>query len=200
MSVFGPVVTGAHVEQAAILTLKTWLQTYVAELERQTGRDPESVPMPRAWGTVNEFEKWPEDQMPVALIISPGLEPNTPVAEGRGTYRAKWVLGVAIVCSARDEAQTNSLAKFYAAAVRATILQNPSLGGFARGVQWVGESYTDLPKVDERTLGTGQVIFSVEVGEVVDEKAGMRTPPDDPYTQPEWPTVETPEVALQGKD
>src|SRR5262245_7939817 len=100
MTIFRRILTTHEVETRAIPGLTKWVPTYPAELERQTEREPGSLPVPRAWTTATSFDKWPEDQLPAVLVISPGLlEP--PNGEGDGSYRAKYSLGIGVITSAR---------------------------------------------------------------------------------------------------
>jgi hypothetical protein len=77
----GAVVTGRDVELAALALLQRWSGTYLAEMERQSGRAPASLPRVRGWATAADFETWPEDQVPRVLLVSPGLL-GPPMADG----------------------------------------------------------------------------------------------------------------------
>jgi hypothetical protein len=178
-SEIGAVVTGRDVELAALALLQRWAGTYLAEMERQSGRVPGSLPRPRAWATAADFETWPEDQVPRVLLVSPGLlEP--PKAAGQGTYRVTWSLGLGVVVSAATMDETMVLAKLYTAALRAALVQHPSLEGFAAGVDWLDENYDDLPSIDTRSLGAGQAIFGIHVDDVSRRWNGPVTPSDPP--------------------
>jgi hypothetical protein len=196
----GPIITGRNVELAAVAMLKRWSGTYLAEMERQTQRNPGSLPRVRAWTTSPDFETWPEDQIPRVLIVSPGLL-QPPAAGGEGTYRATWSLGIGVIVSARTMDETTELAKLYCAALRACMLQHQSLEGFAAGVEWLDENYDDLPSIDTRSLGAGQAIFAVQVDDVTRRWGGPVTPsePPDPDTVPlpTDPTVEDVAVEVQ---
>lgn len=181
----GPIVTGRDVERAALALLKRWSGTYLAECERQRGRPLGSLPRIRTYTTASEFEKWPEDQLPTLLLISPGLV-EQPLPDGAGVYRAKFALGVAVVVSAATMNDTAELAKLYCAAMRSALLQHQSLEGFASGIEWLDENYDDLPSEDTRSLGAGQAIFAVEVAGISRRWNGPKTPsePPDPDTLP----------------
>lgn len=191
-AIFGSLVTGTDVEQAALDTLQTWSPTYLAWVERHTGRAAQSVPAPRSWITSADFTRWPEEQLPSVLLLSPGLA-EEPSRDGRGSIRAKFALGVAVVVSARDRAETDALAKLYVAAFRAAILQHPSLGGFAEGVEWLDERYDALPGDPKRrrTLAAGQLAFRVDVRGVVEPGTGPTSPSPTPYEPQPDPTVAT---------
>lgn len=191
MSVFGPLVDGSQVEVWTRDVLRTWMATYLGELERRTGRAAGSLPLPRSYVTVNDFTRWPEDQLPAVIIVSPGLAAE-PTRRGSGDYHASWVIDVGVIVSAATHAATRDLAKLYALAVRAALLQHRSLGGNATNVDWLDESYDDLPPEPERTLAAGLGRFHVAVDGVVNTDAGTARPdpPPDPAVAPaDWPTV-----------
>lgn len=196
VEVFGHIVTSAHVEAAVIDALQTWEETYLAEIERQSGLDPHTLPKIRSWTTSRELRKWPEDQLPAVVVVSPGTVDRTHKSSDH--IAAKWLLGLAIVCSGRTQEETNQLAKFYAGAFRAALLQNPSLGGLARGVTWQSERNNEVGSESERSIASCQAIFEVDIDQSVGtERYGMTEPPDDPYDpDPTWPTVEETEVTV----
>jgi len=190
----GPIVSGRDVELAALALLRRWSGTYLAEAERQRGYAPGQLPRIRGWATSSDFEKWPEDQLPCVLLVSPGLA-EAPRPDGAGFYRASFSLGFAVIVSTATMEETAIKAKLYCAAHRACLLQHSSLEGFAAGVTWVDETYDDLDSIDTRSLGAGQAIFSVEVHGFAARWNGPTTPseppdpdtdplPTDPYVQP----------------
>lgn len=180
-SAIGPLITAHDVVSAVLETLQRWGSTYLAEGEQQTGRERGSLPRIRNWSVMPEFEKWPEDQLPAVLVLSPGLA-EAPLPDGTGLYRARFLIGIAVVVSARTLHETRELAALYTAVLRTVLLQQQSLGGFASGVNWLDENYDDLPAVDTRSLGAGQAIFAVEV-----EGLARR------WNGPPFPTGEVPE-------
>lgn len=200
-NVFGPIVTGADVEAAALATLQLWMTTYLAEIERQTGRSPHALPPIRSWEIIDDLARWPEDQVPAIVLASPGLA-GEPQKGGDGTYQATWHLIVAVIASGRDRGSSRSLAQAYGAAVRTLLLQQPSLGGFATAVEWIGERYDVLTSEVARTLAGGRLEFTVDVDDVV-SIAGAPLHPDpepDPYVDPgDWPTVVEADVTLEAR-
>lgn len=200
MTVFGPIVHAGQVEQAAEQTLRAWLPTYLREIERQHGRAQLALPAPRSWITLSQGDRpedWPESGLPAVLLMCPGLA-SQPEREGSGRYRARWDLQCGVVVSASRPAATRELAQLYGAAVRATVLQRPSLGGFAQAVTWTDEENGDMPPDDSRSLGYVAVTFTVDVLEAVDALAGPAAPaPDaDPDGQ-EWPEAAIVAVTVQ---
>jgi hypothetical protein len=136
------------------------------------------------------------------MTICIGLS-SRPRKNGEGGYMADFSVGVAAIVSAKDWDSTLSLAKQYAAASRAVMVQKPSCGGFACGVEWLDESYDDIPAADNRTLAAGMSMFVVSVDNVINRQGGPRTwpfpDPPDPGSQPgsHWPLVETVDVDVE---
>lgn len=202
--VFGRIVIASDVETALVDTLQAWLPTYLAELERRTGRDPGAVPMVKSWRRSNRFYRFPQDQLPAAIVISPGTT-GQPERRGAGTIDAWWRIGIAIVCSANTPEATNELAKLYAAAVRTAVLQQPSLAGdpadphpFAAKVLFVGEVTDDVPAEYLEVGCTAQVEFDVLVEGIADTTAGPAAPTVD--TPDDWPTVTSQHVDIEVED
>lgn len=202
MDIYGPLFSAHELEDAAIKVLMDWMPAALGKIERTYNTrlvelglgDPGSLIPPRSYRTIARFEKFPEDQIPAMVVVSPGLwEP--PIKDGEGKYRAKWQVGFAIVVEAKDAETTNAVAKLYTAATRLAILQNRGLGGTARVTDWLDETYTDVPVRGSRSLASGQGVFLAEVYDVVDYKAGPNEIPVDPLADPgEWPPVDNTQV------
>ena len=151
------VITSTHVEDAAISTLKPRLAYYCEQMK---------LPVPRAYIRAHQFDKWPEDQIPLVAVNCAGLL-DQPTRHGDGRYTARWVFGIVALCSGKNDLAVHENARIYGALIRATILQQPSLGGFALGVEWLDETYDELDVKRRRTLSTAEITFSVEVEGVV---------------------------------
>lgn len=186
-TIFGPIVTGADVEDWIFQVLQRWSCTYLAEVERQHGIEPGSLPDVRAWVPAPSFDFWPEDQVPGVLVVSTGTS-ERPLKSGDGSYRARWQIRLGVIVSAATQAQSHKLAKLYLAAHATILLQRPSLEGRANGVDWLGEEYTQIAFDDIRSIATGEALFTVQVDDVRHADAGPVTPADprDPCTDP-WP-------------
>lgn len=200
-TIFGRIVTGADVEAWSWATLRTWISTYLAEVERQSGLVAGSLQRPRGFVTAPSLDKWPEDQLPALLLISVGMS-EPPLKQGDGRFRARWEMGLACVVSARREDESRALAMRYMAALRALFVQRPSLDGNAAGTVWLGEQYDQLEYDDARSLTAGLAQFTVEVEDVVSANAGpLRAdkpldPDVDPW--PAWATAKVVGVTVEG--
>lgn len=202
--VFGRIVLGSDAETALVDTLQAWLPTYLAELERRTDRPAGAVPMVRSWRRSNRFYRFPQDQLPAAIVISPGTT-GPPERRGDGTIDAWFRLGIAIVCAANTPEATNELAKLYAAAVRTAVLQQPSLAGdpadphpFAARVIFVGETTDDVPAEYLEIGCTAQVEFDVLVEGIADATAGPAAATVEPPA--DLPVVSSQHVDIEVED
>lgn len=198
-SIFENISPGSLVQEAAAATLLKWMPTYLREIERQLSRTLGQIPAPRTYTSRNRFESFPEDQMPLCVVVSSGLV-DTPSRESDGRYNAWFSLGIGFLASARDEDAADFLSKVYAAAGRAIILQRPSLGGVASGVEWIDETYDDdVVTEDQRTMKASYVIFRIHMDDIVTRFAGPVEPDaPDPATQPgsTWPTADTIDIQV----
>lgn len=194
MSIFGTIKDANQIEVAVRDTLKNWFLTYKREFELQRGLDEDALPNPRSYVIATEVDRDAEDQLPSIVVVSPGLAPDEPMHRGDGHYVAQWSIGVGVFVSAIDRAATSRITRWYCAIIRAIMLQKASMGGIVVGTQWVDESYDELDFDDGRTIGSGQVVFWLELEDVVDRHGGPAEPTvPDPDTQPgsNWPLVDT---------
>lgn len=200
-SIFEPIFDASILEYAVIATLRKWMPTYLREIELQRNLEPGRIAAPRTYGTRNEFTTFPDEAMPIVVVVSPGLT-SEPRADGEGRYSGWWALGVGVVARADDEQHTNQLAKIYGAAVRTILIQKPTLDESweFNGIQWVDEDFTDVPVSDiERTIRASRNVFQVGVANMATKFVGPAVPTEpDPDTQPgsEWPEVETADVTV----
>ncbi len=188
-------------------TIKTWMKEYLAEAERQAGLDPRTLPEIKTFTQVNEFRNWAQDETPVCVLVSPGLS-DKPKKKGDGWYMASFDVGVAIIVQANNRENTNNLADIYGPILRQLILQQAGYGGLISGIDFEDERYNDVPETEDRAQASVQVIFSVEVPGMVNDKLGVTEPSDDPYgdgledpgEQSEAPLAESASVAVEEKE
>lgn len=199
MSLFGEIITSEQIRQAASDVISDWSQTYLAEIGRQTGREAGDLPDFRSIIAANDNDSWLEDQLPSCVVICPGMldEPRK-----HGTrYEARWALGIGVVVSARSRSETLGLVGLYTAAVRGILVQHPSVGGVASGLNLLSERYDELPNEDSRTIAAGQVLFAVDVENVIDSSQGPVQVPADPLADPgDWPQIEETIVTVETKE
>jgi hypothetical protein len=197
-SAFGPILSAFEVDHAIARCVRAWIQDYLAELSRQRGQGPDTLPAFRSIVASVEARHYPEDQLPALLIAPTGVESRGGRIErnGEGLYTARFRVDCGAVISARGNREAGRLAEDYAAAVRALLLQQlakPRWSGLegVRAVDWVGERYQALDQASDRTQARGITQLVVEVEDVT-----SRAGPDEPaYPEPIWLTdAETVEV------
>lgn len=192
---FGTIISDDVVEDAVIAVLKRWLPTYLSEVEAQRGltRGFYERPAPSSYTVRNDFDKWPEDFLPAVIVVSPGM-PDEPVKDGRRRWRGSFDIGVACVVSSLDRDETRRFAQRMGAAVRALLIDHPSLemaiGGNVRGLDWLGERNNLMPPEDERSIWANRQLFSVEVDQILERTGGPAEPEPDPQTPPPPTDVE----------
>jgi hypothetical protein len=198
-SPYGTIFGADQLEEAAKETLIKWMPTYLAEVERQRGMEPGEIPLPRSYRTVPRFDKFPEDQIPAIYLVSPGIF-GEPVKRGGGVYQVQYSLGFAVVVETRDPDSVNTMAKLYSSAIVAAIMQHRNLGfeqGKIEGVDWVDETFLDIPTQDSRSLASAQGVFVIMVNDVLTVGAGPLVPdPEVPPIDPTVPPDPLPEVGI----
>lgn len=199
--VFGPLIDARDVQRAVEATLDKWIETYLAMVERLNELDPRTLPAPESYVHKDDgtLDKRPEDQTPTIVILSPGTTGEARM-EGDGMYRATWVVNVAAIVESADPGYVSELAKLYNAVIRAALVQNGSLDGFAVSTRWRGERNDDLRSEASRSLAAGTNVFEVTVKDVVQKGAGLRQPPENPYEVAEPSTVDDVEVELKPEE
>jgi hypothetical protein len=201
-NLFERIITPEEVEQAMANTLAEWLPDYLAELERSRGYTPGQIARPKGVIVASQFAKWPPDQLPLVLILSPGTDSTPAKRKGVGAYEVSWAVSAIAIVSDIDEVESRRLASTYAGAMRAAALQHSALksaaypDGFASWLSWRGETYSDIPFEDTRSLDSCRINFSVGVKDVTTEVAGPRKPsneevPVDPGDDPIVTSVKT---------
>lgn len=201
-SAFGPLVAASDVELALLAHVQLWLADYLAEVDRRYDDDVGTLPYPRGWVISAEVEKMPEDQTPTIVVASPGLA-EPPLADGSGAYAARWEMDVAVVLSARGNRLALRLARRYALALRALVLQQQVLDDELVTVQridWIGERYDVLDSIDDRTICSATVALGVGVADVTSRNQGPMTPVLPPGNlgpdSPTWPVATDVDVSI----
>lgn len=188
---FGVILPASRIEIAAKALIAEWYDDYILEVARVLGLATDYFPLIDKGEILSlaEFEQEGRSyRSPTFIVTSPGVE-GTPVQEGDGTYRARFLLGVgmlSIVPFSPDRAGDS--AKAMAAAVRSMFLQHKSLGlDFVLGMTWLGESYDDRQTPDDQTMSEAYLRFSIDVIGVADAltiPSRTDTPLADPTVDP----------------
>jgi len=198
-SVFGPLISAVMVEDHVQAVIERWFPSYLYEIERTTGTPVGTLPELRSIVRSSEIEKFPEDQLPCLMIGSPGLT-DPPEADGGGYYTATWQLNLGVEIAAGPNRRALELARYYALALRACVIQQQQDPGLLTGVNvvridWRDERYDLLDSIDDRTVCIGRVELALTAADVLQRGLGPLDPlippqPPSPVA-PEWPTAET---------
>jgi len=182
---FGTITGGHSVQEAAYNTLQKWLPTYIAEFNRMLGSTV--LVEPFEYRHRPEFRTLPR-QAAAAILLS---VPTTvgPPEIFQTNIRANWRLEAMVyVYGTKDWQETEALTQAYAACVRACLIQQRGLGGFAETTLWDGEEYLEGEHSSGRTTGIAHVRFIVTVGNAMDMYGG---PPAPSTAAPEPLTIVT---------
>jgi len=191
-SIFEPIYVAQKLEDVIKAQIEEWMPTYIREVERQFFGQMDRIPMPKSVTSRNQFDKFPEDQLPMIVVVNSGLA-DEPIKHGDGVHTAWWAIGIGIIASASTEEASRQITDVYGAAIRALLLQKPDIGGNAAGVEWVDEIYDDLPTDDQaRSLRSARLVFRVLVDDVVTSWGGPAEPDDPDPAMPgsQWPTAD----------
>ena len=207
---FASIISRRAVEQKIIALLVEWIPTYIAELERQEGLAPASIPLPpdpslSYLGGV-DWEIWEQSWSPQwTVIVKPAGPPER--VSGAGIYHQVFnvQVGVNFVMPADapslgpiEEDSARQYADLLGMAGCAAIMQHGGIGRWPDGTTVSAKTVltafpdTSYPYPEERR--TARCVFAVQmiVTNALTEAAGPSTPPANPYASPiDWPIVVT---------
>jgi hypothetical protein len=196
MNLFGPFVNLHDVSRAVRDFHQLWFDTYLCEVERQSGYTPRYYSRDGAYRLVNMLTGRIGDISPVTIIVTRGGN-GRPERNGR-SYDLPLDIGIAHVTSSFEGDGAREAAGAFAAATVSLMLQQRSLGsalnGRLRVSSWDDIRMDDLPETEQLTRAVLRLEFTVLVKDVVDPAGGpaINTPPADPTLDPGlWPTVAT---------
>src|SRR5437899_2949617 len=136
VDIFGNVVDADTVEGYVRSALQVWIVAHLAHQERRRGLPARTLPQPRSWPTVSEFDLESHEQLPAIVIVSPGTA-GVPEHD-RGVYRITWRIEIAVVVAGNTEAQGRMLAALYLAAIKGALIQNRTLTDTVEMCRWAG--------------------------------------------------------------
>lgn len=208
MSVFGSIIPNDVIEDAVISTLRKWMPTYLSEVERQLGLEPPYYKRPEygAYTVRADFDKFPEEMLPLVVVVSPGLTDDPPKRGRDKTYSGRFQINVTCIVSSTDQTSTRHAAMRYGAAATAALIQNQSLdhgiGDRVRGIDWIGQRNREItsPEPADRTLWGIRQVFLVEVDDILSKGGGPVDPdpqPDPTAPWPDPPTADTVTVDIE---
>jgi hypothetical protein len=183
---FGPLVVETDVDRALIATLKLWLPTNLAQVERDRDLDPRTLarPVTASYSNVLEDDEFLDHSLPAILVTT--ADANNYDRGADGFYTAAFTCNVSSVVRGRTGPETREVASIFSGAVKRTLSSHPDLDGFAS--ETVLQSSSVEPVADTtdqgRYLAVGMSTWIVYVDDVLQEGAGP-TVPGDPYDDPD---------------
>lgn len=200
MSSFGEITTPPQAEKAVLATLQRWSNTYLREIERRTGREPNALPNVASWRPTDDIlDRFPEQQIPaVQLQCTTDIDLETKaqdvVAGLRGT--------IDVICQSNESELARELAALYAYHLGLIILQNPQLDGSVKciGTGWekLGVPESGKLKAESRWLGFGSATILLAVEGFASPLMGPMEP--DEGVPPEYPVAETHTLDVELED
>lgn len=207
-----PLVSPWDVEQAVLGTLKTWLPSYLAEIEKERGLQPRSLerpPTPESYhGNTGDMIAWVQDELPAVITVVEAVgEPELSASAGyTQCYQVEvWcvVMGDDGVQQVTQEDSARLQASHYGAATM-LLVQQSELQNLP-GLQWlkmVGLPRVECPEPEKRREQAAITTFHVWISSVVDPNSGPvgPTPQESPEYggEPEAPFKEDPTVSKTG--
>lgn len=179
VDIFGDILDADTVEGYVRATLQAWMPAHLAHQERRRDLDAMTLPQPRSWPTISEFDATNSDQLPAIFILSAGSGVPT---HDRGVYATPFRFEIAVVIAGKNETEARFLASVYLAAIKGALIQNRTLGGNVEKCVWTGNddhAFGRTERGEQRAIyGTN---FEVTVRDAVDARLGPLEPPEDPY-------------------
>lgn len=176
-----PTVHSGLVETAVLDTLKAWLPSHLARIERENDLEPGELPRPPegSWLVASEFDLRDHERLPAIFVVSNG-KTGAPSKGPRG-WRATWGCEIAAAIAAQDEATARRIASLYLAAIETALLWHHTLGGLAEQIN---------PGIDDLIVGgTGRSRRAVfgQAFQILIPHSVPRRPPEEPDEPPADP-------------
>lgn len=205
-TIYGPLISLWNVEQAVISTLLApplegtapRLVYYLAEVERQNGIVPRTLPVPPAddsyYGGLDALS-WIEASLP-SLIVAVKPE-GPPERMGAGDYGQMFQIAVTAIVAGEHEDAARQIAQHYGTAIQGAILQRGSLGLDGAKTTLAGSPDVTFTEQDTRRFMQVALTFHTWVPLTVSEANGPLSVPRDPYTPAgDWPLVQDTNVTV----
>lgn len=198
MSLWGAVRDGSDVERALLAHLEHWMPAATQYVRRV--KDPDgTIWSDEGFLEIREYGvshadaaamKWPEDQLPMLIAQSPGME-GDPIQEEAGNVSATYGIILSAIASSVTIADAKDLARLYASAARLAIMQHPGLDAgtgdfFAQGVTLGAERNGQVRRgiEGERNVMVCSVPYLIDVATILNVEGGPSEVPEDIMVEP----------------
>lgn len=199
--IFGPLIGTWNVEQATIATLREWMPTYLAEVERQNGLTNKALGRPISpqgyYGGLDFQSELPGKPPAVIVTVEPEGNPEATAMGYTQAYRIS--VGCIVYGSTEEEARMH--ASLYGVATM-LLAQKGSLGGLAEDLIMGGAPSLEWvdPEASERRLIRSVATFTGYVSDIVRRGVGpagetlATSEPELKAAEPEVPPGSRPNV------
>lgn len=184
-----PTVHPGLVENAVLDTLKAWLPSHLARIERENQLEPGELPRPPAgsWIVASEFDLRPHERLPAVFVVSTGK--TGAASKGPKGWRAPYGCDVAVAIAAEDETTARTIAGYYLAAVQTSLLWHQTLGGLAESIEWGPQDLAvgTAGRSSRSTRAVFGATFQVSIPVAIPRRP--QEEPDDPPPDPLEPPI-----------
>ena len=187
---FGPLVVETDVDLAVIRTLRLWVPTYLAQIERERDLANRTLarPTPQSYTNVLEDDEFPDQWMPVVVVTTAALD-GDPEMDGIGMIHGGWRVVVTAITRGRTPGEARAIASLLGGAVKRCLVNQQDLGGFASETRLRGGGRV-APVADstgqDRYLTAAINNYTVFVDAIVQAGVGPYLPdPEGPYDDPD---------------
>jgi hypothetical protein len=201
-SSFGEITLIPDIEKSILATLQEWSPTYLREMERRTGREPEGLPNVASWRPTDDIlDRFPEQQIPaVQLQCTTDIDLTTRaedvVAGIRGT--------IDVIVQSNESEPARELASLYAYSLGLIILQKPQLDGTIKcvGTGWekMGVPEVGKLKAESRWLAFGSSTIILAVENFASSLMGPEEPQVEGIEPPAYPVAGTHHLDVELED
>lgn len=181
MSVFGGLSHAGQLEDDLLDHLKLWLPTYLAECERQFDT---TLPDIRSYSVVSDYDRLPQQALPVLIIESAGTE-DEPENDGDRNYWARYEVRITVETAAADPLPTRRQAQTYGLALQALLLQKPAVSENVSVIDFGGVSFA-AESVEKRWRASSTSTFLIEHRDFLNSNGGPTEPDLNPA---DWPEI-----------
>ncbi len=193
-----------ELERRVIDTLRLWIIPYIADYERLNAIPPRTLPVPPTPESIHggiDFTTFSAELFPELIVV---VQPTGSVERRDPGMYGQWfsVEVSAIVMVEGDQDQTRTLADAYGTALQKLLPQQGAFGLLADGVTTYAtrtrlyNAYGLIfPDASVRDIMRANVMVRSFLENLVDDFAGPRTPPQDPYAVP-GPPIEATKVEV----
>lgn len=205
MSIYGPIITTADIEDAVRATLRRWLDTMLGEVERQSDErwDLRQIARPRSWQLVTDYQAPTADRRLPCVAIEAGPEERTNSADG--WVNANLGLSIIVIAKGQDREKTRETLAGLVTGLLMVLEKHGDMDGFAVGTA-IGDITRDaISPAKSKTIAGATIPISVLVDHVANRWGGPSEPDAPPPTDlpeesPDYPAHTSTTVAVAYKE